>query len=108
MGGNNTEGSNIAASADVAPSSQRVHPKSRPKHATLTKDKSRRLMRLLQLDVDHAAFDQSTSTGVWSALGAKEGRRRGDSFMENSVDSKQAPTTKFSSLLTSKKFFMVS
>ena len=105
VGGNNTEGSNIAASGDEVPSSQQVHPTSRPKHAKLTRDKARRLSRLLELDVNHAAFDQSTSTGIWSALGAKDGLRREDSFMK---DSKRVPPTKASSFLTSKKFFMVS
>jgi hypothetical protein len=103
---NTSDAAAVDAAVDGAQVSQeqRVHPQSRPKHAKLTKDKERRLSRLLRMDVDHAAFNESTSTGIWTALGAKEGLRRGDSFMKNSGK----PSTESAlSFKTSKKFAMV-
>ena len=107
--GGESKGTSDAAAVDVdeVPFSQeqRVHPQSRPKHAKLSRDKKRRLSRLLHMDVDHAAFNESTSMGVWSALGAKEGLRKGDSFMKNSGSSK--PSTESAlSFKASKKFAM--
>ena len=118
--GGESKGSSGATAVDEAPFSQeqRTHPQSRPKHAKLTKgiprreifsrlskDKARRLSRLLQMDAGHAAFNASTSTGIWTALGANEEISPGDSFMKNS-DSKSSADSALS-FESSKKFAMV-
>ena len=95
--------------SDVVARRQGGRSAKRPTHAKLTRVKTGRLDRLLKMDyTDHAAFDQSTSEGVWASLGVQSGSPDDGFAPRNSGNgSGKGVSAAFSSTLATSKKFLI-